>query len=203
MSSGLHGGRPISAFCRGIRQDGGMPDGPPPGSSPRPYRVTFVCTGNICRSPIARVVVEELIREQGLEDRVELDSAAIGDWHVGEAADPRALAVLTRHGYDGSFHRARQLEPDEISAADLVIAMDRGHADVLRVWARTQQNRAKVRLLRSFDPGAEPHDQDLADPYYGDDDGFRAVLEQVRAAAPGLVEAVREELRRRESRDSA
>ncbi len=177
--------------------------GSTPSSSPRPYRVTFVCTGNICRSPMARVVVEGLIREQGLQDQVELDSAAIGDWHVGEGADPRAIAVLSRHGYDGSIHRARQLDPDEISRVDLVIAMDRGHADVLRVWARTPENRAKVRLLRSFDPEAQPLDQDLADPYYGDDEGFKLVLEQVRAAAPGLVAAVREELRRREARDSA
>ena len=180
-----------------------MPAGSTPSSSPRPYRVTFVCTGNICRSPMARVVVEELIRKQGLEDRVELDSAAIGDWHVGEGADPRALAELRRHGYDGSYHRARQLDPDEISEADLVIAMDRGHADVLRVWARTPENRQKVRLLRSFDAKAQPGDQDLADPYYGEDEGFEVVLEQVRAAAPGLVAVVREELRRRDTRDSA
>jgi protein-tyrosine phosphatase len=74
---------------------------------------------------------------------------------------------------------------------------------VLKVWARTQENRAKVRLLRSYDPEAAPHEHDLVDPYYGEEEGFDVVLEQVRAAAPGLVAAVREELQQRGARDSA
>lgn len=169
---------------------------------PAPYRVTFVCSGNICRSPMAELVVAELVRREGLGDAVQLDSAGLGDWHVGENADRRALALLDEHGYDGSGHRARQFDPDELADTDLVIAMDGGHADVLRALARRPEDKAKVRLMRSFDPAAGRDDQDVADPYYGDDEGFVAVLEQVRAAAPGLVATVRAELERREATGS-
>jgi protein-tyrosine phosphatase len=167
-------------------------DGPVP-ARPRPFVVTFVCSGNICRSPIAQVVLTELVRRRGLDEHVHVDSAGIGDWHVGERADPRAIAVLRDHGYDGSAHRARQLDPRELATADLVVAMDDGHAGVLRAFGRTPADKAKVRLLRSFDPAAGD-DLDVADPYYGEDVGFTTVIEQVKAAAPGLVDYVRKRL---------
>lgn len=164
---------------------------------PQPFVVTFVCAGNICRSPIAELVVADLLRREGLSALVQVDSAGIGDWHVGEHADPRALAVLKQYGYDGTAHRARQLDQQELASADLVVAMDSGNAGVLTAYARTESDATKVRLLRSFDPAAPPDDLDVADPYYGDDDGFTTVVEQVRAAAPGIVAVVRDGLRRR------
>lgn len=167
-------------------------DGPVP-ARPRSYMVTFVCAGNICRSPIAEVVVADLVRREGLAGQVKVESAGIGDWHVGERADPRALAVLRAHGFDGSAHRARQLDAVQLRTSDLVIAMDDGNAGVLRAFARTAEDKAKVRLMRSFDPAAGD-DADVADPYYGEDAGFTTVIEQVRAAAPGLVDYVRAQL---------
>jgi protein-tyrosine phosphatase len=146
--------------------------------------VCFVCTGNICRSPIAALVFSARLEEEGLADRVRVTSAGTGSWHVGEAADRRARRVLAAHGYSTS-HVAAQVDEDHLSA-DLLVALDSGHAAELRELLAED---SRLRMLRSFDPDAD--DEDVADPYYGDYAGFEVVLEQVEAAMPGLVEWVR------------
>ncbi len=142
--------------------------------APGRYRVGMVCSGNICRSPTAEVVLTARLAEAGLADRVEVASCGLGDWHVGDPMDPRSAAVLTRAGYDASRHRA-QLLPPHWSAADdgldLLLAMDRGHRQGLLAGGAEP---GRVRLLRDFDPvdtGA-----DVPDPYYGGPDGFEEVL---------------------------
>ncbi|HZP49728.1 MAG TPA: low molecular weight protein-tyrosine-phosphatase [Actinocrinis sp.] len=104
------------------------------GQAREPYRVCFVCTGNICRSPMAEWVLRARIAEAGLSDVVEVDSAGTGDWHVGDGADPRTVRVLARHGYP-SRHVARQFEQSDLLRRDLVIALDHGHLRTLRRWA--------------------------------------------------------------------
>lgn len=154
-----------------------------------PLRVVFVCSGNICRSPMGEAVLRELLRRVGLSRRVAVSSAGIGDWHIGERADIRTVVALDRRGYDASRHRARLFEPDWFDGTDLVIALDRGHERVLRAWARNEDSRDKVVLLRRFDPAvgsAVGRDLDIPDPYY-DDDAFETVLDQVEAACRGLV----------------
>ena len=158
------------------------PDGPA-------YRLCFVCSGNICRSPIAEVVMRRLADEAGLSGVVEVDSAGTGDWHVGGPADPRAVRALRDGGYDGRAHRARVFEPGWLDDRDLVLALDRGHLRELRTMARIDAQRDRVRLLRSFDPTA-PEGAEVADPYYGDARDFAAVLEQVERACRGLLDAV-------------
>jgi protein-tyrosine phosphatase len=162
-----------------------------------PYRICFVCSGNICRSPIAEIVLRALAEREGLAADLVVDSAGTGDWHVGERADLRAITVLSGAGYDGGEHRARQFDPQWFAERDLVIALDRGHARVLRSWAPDDAARDKVRLLRSFDPslagGAEPS-LDVADPYYDGPEEFGEVLQQVEAACEGLLDHVRAEL---------
>ncbi|MGW6566984.1 low molecular weight protein-tyrosine-phosphatase [Streptomyces sp. NPDC054975] len=158
------------------------------------YRVCFVCTGNICRSPMAESVFRARVEEAGLADVVEVDSAGTGGWHEGDAADPRTVAVLEDHGYD-SGHTARQFRASWFPALDLVIALDEGHLRALRRIAPTPEDAAKVRLLRSYDPAAE--DLDVPDPYYGGSDGFEACLEMVEAASEGLLAAVRESVEER------
>ncbi|MDN3023746.1 low molecular weight protein-tyrosine-phosphatase [Streptomyces sp. S.PB5] len=159
------------------------------------YRVCFVCTGNICRSPMAESVFRARVAEDGLDDRVEVDSAGTGGWHEGDGADPRTVSVLEEHGYD-SAHTARQFQPSWFSRLDLVIALDHGHLKALRRLAPTPQDAEKVRLLRSFDPAADD-DLDVPDPYYGGMDGFEECLEMVKAASEGLLAAVREDLKGR------
>ncbi|MFE0676531.1 low molecular weight protein-tyrosine-phosphatase [Streptomyces sp. NPDC058867] len=160
-----------------------------------PYRVCFVCTGNICRSPMAESVFRARVAEDGLDGLVEIDSAGTGGWHEGDPADPRTVSVLEEHGYD-TGHSARQFEASWFARFDLVIALDEGHLRALRRLAPTEQDAAKVRLLRSFDPAARD-DLDVPDPYYGGLEGFEECLAMVEAASDGLLDAVREKARER------
>ncbi|MFF5104813.1 low molecular weight protein-tyrosine-phosphatase [Streptomyces sp. NPDC000134] len=157
------------------------------------YRVCFVCTGNICRSPMAEAVFHERVADAGLDGLVAVDSAGTGGWHEGEGADPRTLAVLEENGY-ALDHTARQFHASWFSRLDLVVALDSGHLGALRRLAPTEQDAAKVRLLRSYDPAADPDDLDVPDPYYGGMDGFEECLEMVEAASDGLLAAVREQV---------
>lgn len=133
---------------------------------------------------MAAVVLRAHLDRAGLADRVVVTSAGTGNWHVGQAADPRAAKVLRNHGYDDD-HVARQLDAEEL-AADLIIALDGEH---LRALRRSVPEPERVRLLRSFDPAA-PEGAEVPDPYYGGPEGFDEVLSMIEAAAPGIVEWV-------------
>ncbi|MBX5469924.1 MAG: low molecular weight phosphotyrosine protein phosphatase [Thermoleophilaceae bacterium] len=147
--------------------------------------------GNICRSPTAEGVMRRLVRDAGLDGRIELDSAGTGGWHVGEPPDERAVAAAARRGIelDGA---ARRVERRDFERFDLILAMDeRNRRELLRL-APDDEARAKVRLLREFDPGsAGAHDLDVPDPYYGGPEGFERVLDLVEASARGLLEELR------------
>ena len=166
------------------------------------YRVCFVCTGNICRSPMAEYVFRARVAEAGLADRVEIDSAGTGGWHEGEAADPRTVTVLRDSGYNCD-HTARRFQPSWFARRDLVIALDAGHLRDLRRLAPTEDDARKVRLLRAYARRSTgvlaPDDYlggdlDVPDPYYGGPDGFAECLEMVEEASTGLLAAVREHL---------
>ncbi|MBP8536383.1 low molecular weight protein-tyrosine-phosphatase [Streptomyces sp. MK37H] len=161
---------------------------------PSPYHVCFVCTGNICRSPMAESVFRAHAAEAGLDGLLEVDSAGTGPWHEGDGADRRAIDVLTAHGYEQD-HIARQFRAEWFDRLDLVIALDSGHLHELRALAPTPHDAAKVRLLRSYDPDAD-HDAlgglDVPDPYFGGLDDFEECLEMIEAASGGLLDAVAE-----------
>lgn len=163
--------------------------GPMADPAPAPFRVCFVCTGNICRSPTAEVVFRRLIHESGLEGRLEVSSAGTGDWHVGEMADARAIEALARSGYDGSAHRARQFEPDSFDRLDLVVAFDRGQERFLAQAAPTDADRAKIGLLLSFDPAAVAS-REVPDPYYSDSTVFDDVLALIERACVALFRQI-------------
>ncbi len=129
-----------------------------PVTAPRPYHISFVCSGNICRSPMAALVFGEQVRRAGLADRIRVTSAGIGPWHVGEPADERARRVLAERGYP-TEHVATQVSPDHLSA-DLLLAMDSGHEKALR---RLVGDQDRVRMFRSFDP-TTGHDPAGLDP---------------------------------------
>lgn len=150
--------------------------------------VVFVCTGNICRSPMAEKVFADALRREGLQHRVQVSSAGTGGWHVGNPADPRAVDALRRAGYRCE-HVAAQLGTQHLSA-DLLVALDYGHFAALRRLLRDPE---RVVLLRSFDRTAG-RDLDVPDPYYGGNHGFDDVLSMVHAAVPGLMAWVRERL---------
>jgi protein-tyrosine phosphatase len=154
-------------------------------------RLLFVCLGNICRSPSAEGVMRALVLEAGLEDRVELDSAGTGGWHVGSPPDERATAAAAARGIalGGS---ARRVRGDDFDDFDLILAMDRSNLSDLRELARSEHQRDKVKLLREFDPASEGvEDLDVPDPYYGAAGGFEEVLDLVHAACSGLLQQLR------------
>ena len=153
-------------------------------TAPAVFRVCFVCTGNICRSPMAEAVFSHLIIQHRLGRRLSVSSAATGDWHVGEPADPRTLAALKRKGYDAGLHRARQFDPAWLPDLDLVVAFDRGQERILREWAPDDQ-RGKVDLLTAFDPES-PEVIDVPDPYYSDAALFDSVLITIERASIAL-----------------
>ncbi|MFD7815052.1 low molecular weight protein-tyrosine-phosphatase [Streptomyces sp. NPDC059785] len=158
-----------------------------------PYRVCFVCTGNICRSPMAESVFRARVGEAGLDGLIEVDSAGTDGWHEGDGADPRTVAVLEAEGYPGD-HTARRFRASWFAGRDLVIALDTGHLRALRRLAPTPGDAAKVRLLRSYDPAAGL-DLDVPDPYYGHMDDFVECLEMVESASSGLLAEICEHVK--------
>ena len=154
-------------------------------------RILFVCMGNICRSPTAEAVMRGLLREEGLEQGVALDSAGTGGWHAGAPPDARAVAAARARDVvvEGA---ARQVTAEDFDDFDLVLAMDRDNERELLARAPDDEARAKVRLLREFDPAAvAAGDLDVPDPYYGGPNGFDHVLDLVEAACRGLLDEVR------------
>lgn len=136
-------------------------------------RITTVCLGNICRSPIAAAVLAAELADLD----VEVDSLGTGGWHVGEGADPRALAALQRAGYDLD-HVARQASADVLADSDLVLAMDADNLADLRAMG------VDAVLIRDFDPAAVG--QDVPDPYFGGEAGFDEVVEMIQATVAGV-----------------
>ncbi len=145
-----------------------------------PYRVAVVCLGNICRSPMAHVVLDERLRRAGRGAGVGVDSAGTGGWHVGGPWDTRAAATLEARGYDPSGHRAAQFTPGHSGEHDLVLAMDSDN----RADLQSMGVGPALRLFRDFDPEGPG---DVPDPYYGGEDGFASVLDMVERTSDSLV----------------
>ncbi|MGH9080906.1 MAG: low molecular weight protein-tyrosine-phosphatase [Acidimicrobiales bacterium] len=169
---------------------------PGPGGRARRLHICFVCTGNICRSPMADVVLQHLAAGAAmpdgstLADRLRVTSGGTGGWHAGHPMDDRARAALERRGYADHGHRARRFESAWFPWTDLVVCLDRGHRQTLAGLARAHAGDdhfdERLVLLRSFDPAAGAN-VDVPDPYYEDDTGFDACLAMVESGCRGLV----------------
>jgi protein-tyrosine phosphatase len=157
--------------------------------SPSPDSILLVCLGNICRSPLAEGVLRHLAAERGLGDRLRIDSAGTGGWHVGEPPDRRARAVAERHGIrlTGS---ARRVGTDDFSEFRLVLAMDRSNLRDLEALRDRSGGNGELRLLREFDPEADGDDLDVPDPYYGGPEGFERVFRMILRSAEGVLDAL-------------
>lgn len=156
-------------------------------------KITVVCTGNICRSPMGDVMLNKALEDQGITDVV-VNSCGLGGWHIGDGADPRAVREMESFGYDGSRHVAAQIG-EEHRDADAFLAMDRGHVRGLKGLG---VDPAKIYLFRAFDPNVFDATNDpaglnslkapeVADPYYDNDEAFTTVARQVEAAVPGII----------------
>ena len=164
-----------------------MPTLPPP-RTPGRYRIALVCLGNICRSPMAHVVLENRLADAGLHDRVEVASSGTGGWHVGHPMDPRAAATLTAADYDPSRHRARQYDATWPEAYDAVLVMD--ESNLADVGGRAPSGR--VGMFRDFD--TTDRGAAVPDPYYGGSDGFEEVLAMVERTCDEIVTALSDAL---------
>ncbi|WP_062381159.1 low molecular weight protein-tyrosine-phosphatase [Demequina pelophila] len=157
-----------------------------------------VCTGNICRSPMAEVVLRDRLEAAGLGDVVAVDSTGVSDEEQGNPMDRRARGVLTEHGYAAPHHSARRVTKSQLQERDLVLAMTSAHAARLRRLRPT----APIRMYRSFDPTApevgvrDEHLLDIDDPWYGGYEDFQTVLRQLEAGADGVIAHVRAALAR-------
>lgn len=160
-----------------------------------PVRLSFVCLGNICRSPTAEAVMATIVEEAALSHRVLVDSAGTAGWHEGDRPDPRTIEAAARRDISMDHLRGRQFRAADFDRFDLVLAMDHDNRrDLLRLAGGDAT--AKVRLLREFDPvtvGGDPLGFDLAvpDPYYGGPDGFDLVLDLIDGACRGLLDHIR------------
>ncbi|HKJ88626.1 MAG TPA: low molecular weight protein-tyrosine-phosphatase [Gammaproteobacteria bacterium] len=157
-------------------------------SDPAVIRILVVCLGNICRSPMAHGVLQQKLDEAGLSDRVVVDSAGTGDYHIGSMPDRRACEAAAGRGYDLSTLRARQVQPVDLVRFDLILAADSENFADLVALAPGPAERSKVRYLLDF---ANSREQEVPDPYEEEARAFSRVLDLVEEAADGLVEALR------------
>lgn len=147
-----------------------------------PPRLLFVCLGNICRSPLAEAAMRTAADRAGVA--VEVDSAGTGDWHVGKPPDRRAIATAARHGLDITDLRARQVGEDDFRRFDHVIALDRSNMSVLQTL-RPADARAELSMLLDHVEGREG--QDVADPYFGADEGFEVTWRDIGTGVDALI----------------
>ena len=152
-----------------------------------PYKLLFVCLGNICRSPSAENIMNHLIAEAGLEDKITCDSAGTSSYHIGSSPDRRMSAAAANQGIRLQG-RARQFEVADFADFDLILAMDRdNYRDILSL-DRENKYRDKVKMICDF---ATKHpDQEVPDPYYGGSEGFNYVIDLLLDACDGLLKEV-------------
>ena len=148
--------------------------------------VLFVCMGNICRSPTAEGVFRHFVEQEGLSDRIEIDSAGTHAYHVNEPADRRASAAAARRGYSLEGIRARRVEAADFVRFNYIIAMDRDNLAMLQQQL-PEEHETRLHLFLEFSGGQE---SEVPDPYYGGAAGFERVLDLVEAASRGLLETL-------------
>jgi protein-tyrosine phosphatase len=151
------------------------------------HRILFVCLGNICRSPMAEGVFRRVVAEEGLTEHFIIDSAGLGDWHIGQAPDHRAQKAARSRGIDISDQSARQVMDEDFDRFDLLLVMDGSNYDELKARA-PHEARAKIRPFLDYAPHAAT--KDVPDPFFGGKEGFDHALDLIEAAAHGLLDAL-------------
>lgn len=148
-------------------------------------RVLFVCLGNICRSPLAQTVFEKIVEKNGVTGNFEVDSAGLGDWHVGNKADSRMRSHAEKRGYNIT-HRARQVQKDDLEKFDYIVAMDEQNVRGLNALARSDKQRGKIIRMRDFLSKYESNI--IPDPYYGGPEDFEHVIDLLEDSCEGFYQ---------------
>lgn len=157
-----------------------------------PYKICFVCLGNICRSPTAEGVFQHLVKERGLEDYFEVDSAGTSAYHVGESANKHSQRTAQKHGI--TLHsKARQFKPRDLERFDLVLAMDNKNLNNVRQMTNGDQEQM-IGRMRDFDPN--PGNGEVPDPYYGGPEGFENVFQIVKRSCQQLLDELEKHIER-------
>lgn len=154
--------------------------------------VLFCCLGNICRSPTAHAVFETLVQARGLADKIHIDSAGTGDWHIGHAPDARSAAAAGLRGYQLNHLRARQVSAADFHQFDVILAMDNENLRNLEAMRPADFN-GELALFLSYAVDADT--DEVPDPYHGSDQSFAHVLDLVEHAAEGLLDSLIERYR--------
>lgn len=150
-----------------------------------PYKICFVCLGNICRSPTAEGVFQHLVNERSLQPYFEVDSAGTSAYHVGESANSKSRQTAKQHGI--TLHsKARQFESFDLDYFDLVLAMDKENLTNIKRMSNGSPENVKIGMLRDFD--TQPGDGEVPDPYYGGIQGFENVFQIVRRSCENLLD---------------
>ena len=158
-----------------------------------PYKIIFVCLGNICRSPTAEGVFQHLVNQAGLGSYFEIDSAGTGAYHVGEPANSKSRAIAEERGVQ-LLSRARKLEIMDLEYYDLVVAMDYSNHENILHLTKSEELHEKVIMLRDFDP--DPDDGQVPDPYFGGIDGFNQVYDIIERSCRKLIDELHQQVKK-------
>ncbi|MEX0904174.1 MAG: low molecular weight protein-tyrosine-phosphatase [Balneolaceae bacterium] len=158
-----------------------------------PFKICFVCLGNICRSPTAEGIFQHLVNERGLQSWFYVESAGTSAYHIGELANSKSRQVAGRHGIE-LLSRARRFEPEDIEEFDLILAMDHENLENIKSFDRNGQYNHKVGLMREYDP--LPEDKAVPDPYYGGMDGFQNVFEVLKRSCEALLDELEKNIKK-------
>lgn len=157
----------------------------------KPFRVLFVCLGNICRSPAAEILFNAAVAKAGAQQSIVADSCGTASYHIGSKPDSRMLAALQRAGYAWGGHRVRQFRRADFEQFDLIIPQDESNREDILYLARTAEQKAKVIPMSRWFP-ADAADREVPDPYYGGEAGFDHVVRLLERATEALVQDIQQ-----------
>ncbi|BAZ05920.1 low molecular weight protein-tyrosine-phosphatase [Calothrix sp. NIES-3974] len=152
------------------------------------YKILFVCLGNICRSPAAENIMNHLLKERGLSDKISCDSAGTSNYHIGSPPDRRMSAAILKKLNIETTGRARQFQQSDFLEFDLILAMDKENYENILAWDRAGVYDDKVHLICDF---CTRHDlKEVPDPYYGGVEGFNLVVDLLVDACEGVIKYI-------------